>query len=59
MYQQVQSYRTYIAYEIKNEVKMNLVILVGTVVQKIDFRFIYDRYKEEKYIKRIKRYKNR
>ena len=33
---------------------MNLVILMGVVVEKIDFKFIYDKYKEAKYIKRIK-----
>ena len=33
---------------------MNLGILMGKVVQKTDFKFIYDKYKEAKPIKRIK-----
>ena len=33
---------------------MNIVVLIGTVVQKIELKFIYDKYKEVKGIKRIK-----
>ena len=31
----------------KNEVKMNLVIIAGKITQKIDFKFIYDKYKNK------------